>query len=97
MHLNTIHQEKFNKLRKDYRPRNYKQNNSKNKKKGDYYNYSKPGHFIRDYKQNKVFRILNILHTFPLPPETHTTGNYITNNSQNSFTIEHNTPESVIE
>jgi hypothetical protein len=81
MHLDTIHQEKFNQLRKDYRLRNYKQNNSKDKKKGDYYNYSKPGHFAQDYRQNKVFRIINVLYAFPLLLGTNTTGDYIANNS----------------
>jgi hypothetical protein len=96
MHLNTIHQGKFNKLQKDYRLRNHKQDNSKNKKKGDYYNCSKPGYFARDYKQNKVFRILNVLRAFLLLLETNTTGDYIANNSQNSFTVEYDAPESVI-
>jgi hypothetical protein len=97
MHLNTIHQGKFNQLRKDYRPRNHKQDNSKDKKKGDCYNCSKPGHFAQDYRQNKVFRAINVLRAFPLPPKTNTTGDYITNNSQNNFTVEHDASESVIE
>jgi hypothetical protein len=97
MHLNTIHQGKFNQLRKDYRPHNHKQNNSKDKKKGDYYNCGKPGHFAQDCRQNKVFRTINVLRAFPLPLGTNTTGNYIANNSQNNFTIEHNASESVIE
>jgi hypothetical protein len=83
-------------LQKDYGLRNYKQSNSKDKKKEDYYNYSKPGHFAQDCRQNKVFRTINVLRAFPLPPRTNTTGDYIANDSQSNFTVEHNTSENII-
>jgi hypothetical protein len=61
MHLDIIQQ---GKPKKEF---SNKYGNRDKQKNNNYYNYSKPSHFARDYKsKNKVIRYLNILRAVPI-------------------------------